>query len=74
MASTTMELSPVQGPFFRRAVRSTLRMLREVFGATLILAIWGALWLWAISAVLQPWSPARDQVERRAAAPVERAY
>ena len=43
-------------PLFARSMRDGLRAVREVFGATLILAVWAALWLWVTALALQPWS------------------
>jgi hypothetical protein len=53
--ANTVQMSSTS-PLFARTMRDTVRALREVFGATLILAVWGALWLWVTALALQPWA------------------
>lgn len=53
--ASTVRMSP-RSPLFARTLRDTLRAVREVFGATLILAVWAALWLWVTALALQPWA------------------
>lgn len=59
----SMRRADATAPF--RAVGGLARYLREVFGATFIVVVWAGLWLWAIHAVLAPWTP-RTPAERTA--------
>jgi hypothetical protein len=50
---------------FAGATRGLARWVREVFGATFILAVWAGLWLWALQAVFAPRLP-QSHAERTA--------